>query len=83
VSVARTPGLARYVLVRPSRLVVVTRAGWRLRRTGWWHRAPFLPVPDARYWEFRAYTAYGEGAGPTPSEVVDAARWTIRQRVAR
>ena len=82
-SVARTPGLARYAMARPSRVVVLARAGWRLRRLGWWRRAPFLPLPDARYWEFRILTAYGPTARPTPRDLVEAARWSLRQRVGK
>lgn len=82
-SVVRTPGLVRYVLARPSRGVGLARAGWRLRRTGWWRRAPFLPLPDARYWEFRRATAFGATGTPTPRDLVDAARWSLRQSVGR
>ncbi len=78
-SVVRTRGLARYVAVRPSRVVVLARAGWRLRAKNWWLRAPFLPLPDPRYWEFRRATAFGATGSPTPRDLVDAADWSLRQ----
>ena len=34
----------------------------RMARRGWWHRAPFLPLPGEDYWRFRLETAYG-GSG--------------------
>lgn len=72
-----TPGLVRYAVARPHRLVLLARAGWRLRRGGWWHRSPFLPLPDPRYWEFRTVTAFGSTGAPTPRDLVDAARWAL------
>ncbi|MDE3064081.1 MAG: hypothetical protein KGJ36_00230 [Acidobacteriota bacterium] len=82
-TIPRVPGLARYVLARPWRAVTLARAGWRLRRNGWWRRAPFLPVPDERYWRFRVTTAMGREGTPTPRDVVDAARWALSQRVGK
>ncbi len=73
----RTPGLVRYGLSRPASVVVLARAGWRLRRRGWWHRSPFLPLPDRDYWEFRTATAFGTTGAPTPRDLVDAARWAL------
>jgi hypothetical protein len=83
VNVVRTPGLVRFVAARPSRGVVLARAGWRLRRSGWWYRAPFLPLPDDAYWEFRRVTAFGTTGAPTPADLVDAARWALRQPVGK
>jgi len=83
VNALRTPGLAAYLVARPSRALVLARAGWRLRRRGWWRRAPFLPLPDAQYWEFRLRTAYGTTGHATPHDLVDAARWSLRQPVGR
>jgi len=79
VSVVRSPGLARYVATRPSRAIALARAGWRLRVPRWWRRAPFLPLPDQRYWEFRQATAFGATGSPTPRDLVDAAEWSLRQ----
>lgn len=74
-------GLAPYVLRHPGDAVVLARAGWRLRRRHWWLRAPFLPVPDPRYWEFRLATVLGDPAGTlSASEAVAAAKWALAQR---
>jgi len=79
VSALRTPGLARFVAARPSRALTLARAGWRLRRAHWWRHAPFVPVPDERYWEFRRATAFGSQGSPTPRDLLDAAEWSLRQ----
>ena len=58
-------------------------AGWP---AGWWHRAPFLPLPGEAYWRFRLATAYG-GDGVTgeltPADVVAFLRWCQRSRPRR
>jgi hypothetical protein len=55
----------------------------RLARQGWWHRAPFLPLPSDAYWRFRLVTAYG-GDGVTgeltPGDVLAYVRWCQRSR---
>ncbi|MGH9020024.1 MAG: hypothetical protein ACRDV0_03290, partial [Acidimicrobiales bacterium] len=79
----RVPGLARYALARPTRVGVIARAAWRMRRDGWWRRAPFLPTPGDAYLKFRVTTAYGATAQPSPRDVVDAARWALAQRTGR
>lgn len=77
-------GLVRYLLQHPSRLPVVLRAGWRLRANKWWRSAPFLPLPDQAYWNFRMMTATGSNEGlMSAREIVDAAVWSSRQRVGR
>jgi hypothetical protein len=83
VTALKVPGLARAIVRNPVDGVVLARAAWRLRRDGWWRRAPFLPLPDESYWAFRMTTAMGEGGAPTPSQVVQAARWAVRQRVGK
>ena len=68
----------------PWVLLVLVRAGWRLRRRGWWRRAPFLPFPDAAYWVFRLGTINGTSEVPLSAEaVVDAAKWSLNQRTGR
>ena len=80
----RVPGLVRFVLGHPRYAPVLIRAFWRLRRDGWWHRYPFLPVPYRPYWDFRMVTANGSsGAGLTVREAVDVAMWSLRQPVGR
>ncbi|MHB8379598.1 MAG: hypothetical protein ACYDB2_06745 [Acidimicrobiales bacterium] len=77
-------GLARHLLRHPARVPVVLRAGWRLRANRWWRRAPYLPLPDRRYWEFRMMTATGSIDGRlSAQEMVAAAAWSSRQRVGR
>ena len=74
-----TPGLGRYLLRHPLDAVVIARAGLRLRRKSWWRRAPFLPLPDAKYWEFRMSTVNGIDGTLTPKDVVVAAKWSLQQ----
>jgi hypothetical protein len=77
-------GLVRYLFQRPALVPIVVRAAWRLRANHWWRRAPFLPLPDERYWNFRMTTATGSAKGRVSArEMVDAARWSSRQRVSR
>jgi hypothetical protein len=79
-----TRGLTRHLIGHPFDALAVARAGWRLRRAGWWRRPPFLPLPDPRYWEFRMTTAYGTAsADPSPKSLVEAARWANRQPAER
>lgn len=68
----------------PSVLWAIATSSLRLARNGWWRRAPFLPLPDERYWRFRMETAYGdERATVGPDDVAVAARWSRRARSAR
>jgi len=77
-------GLALYLIKRPLCVVTLLRAAWPLRRDGWWRHRPLLPVPDARYWHFRMVTANGESSDAfTPDAVLDAARWSVRQRAGK
>jgi hypothetical protein len=76
--------IARYLRRHPSKVPVVIRAGWRLRARQWWRRAPFLPVPSEAYWNFRMVTALGStSAVLSGREVVEAATWSLHQRVER
>jgi hypothetical protein len=64
------------VAVRPTLWSTGVRQVLRLAPTGWWRRAPFLPVPDAGYLRFRLQTAYGDPtAAPRPADVVTYLRW--------
>ena len=52
------------------------RQMWQLRRTGWWRRAPFLPVPGRDYLAFRMSTAYGSDfSGDASDDLVTYLRW--------
>lgn len=76
---------ARAVALRPSLWPASVAALGRLARPGWWHRYPFVPVPDSAYWRFRMETAYGKdwGGRPTRNEVVDYLHWCQRARPSR
>ena len=68
------------VLVRPRLWVTAVVQLHRLAGPGWWHRAPFLPLPPADYMEFRMVTQYGgrylaDGGRITPTDVVDYLAW--------
>ena len=63
----------------PTLGVALARVAWRFRRRGWWHRFPFLPVPDGEYVRWRMHTAYGaDDAVPPAREVERYARWATR-----
>ena len=48
----------------------------RLAPRGWWHRAPYLPLPAPEYLGFRSLTMYGDAArAPDPTDVVTYLRW--------
>jgi hypothetical protein len=80
----RPRDLVAHLVRHPRDTVVLARAGWALRRRGWWRRRPFLPVPDPAYWRFRVATATGREDGElSVAEVVRAARWSVRQRGGR
>jgi hypothetical protein len=79
----RIKGIVAYCLKHPSDGLVLARAGWRLRRQGWWYRWPFLPVPGAKYWEFRRLTALGHEGTLSVADAVAAAKWSLRQPVNR
>jgi hypothetical protein len=61
----------------------------RMARQGWWHRAPFLPLPGEAYWRFRLETAYGGDGGDgetgelSQGDVVAFLLWCQRSRPRR
>jgi hypothetical protein len=70
----RPPGTGRAVLAVARRIdlwPVAVRVWFRLVPSGWWRRAPFLPVPSRAYLEFRLLTAYG--SEPLRTDRVDLA----------
>jgi hypothetical protein len=68
--------LAARAALRPRLAVDLVRTAWAFRRRGWYHRAPFLPLPDPTYLRWRMYTAYAdERAVPPVEDVVRFARW--------
>lgn len=54
----------------PSLWPTAVRQALVLAQPGWWHRAPFLPLPAPDYLRFRLETAYG-GSGDRPIEPHD------------
>jgi hypothetical protein len=45
--------------------------------SGWYLRAPFLPVPDRAWIRFRLQTAYGDPAAvPDPDDLVTWLEWS-------
>lgn len=78
----------RAVLARPQLWPTAVVQVFRLARRGWWHRAPFLPLPTREYLDMRLVTQYGG----TPqeartrvraSDVVDYLRWCRQWNRAR
>ena len=78
----RRPGPSRSGLVRAAAPVVRRPDLWltglrsarALAPSGWWRRAPFLPVPDRGWLTFRLVTAYG-GDGSAPVDGEDLITW--------
>lgn len=64
------------LLARPDLWLPALGVLRRMAPPGWWRRAPHLPLPDRRLWEFRMVTAYGRGdAVPEPADVVTYVEW--------
>jgi hypothetical protein len=64
------------VVRRPSLWITAIRQTFRLAPTGWWYRAPFLPLPDRRYLSFRLETQYGNSVQTTePRDLVTYLAW--------
>ncbi|MEE9414073.1 MAG: hypothetical protein V3V01_02240 [Acidimicrobiales bacterium] len=64
------------LLRRPALWSTAVRQLFALAPNKWWRRAPFLPIPDPAYLDFRMQTAYGDSeAGPMPDDVVTYLRW--------
>jgi hypothetical protein len=71
-----TLSLAARAVVNPRLALDLLKTAWAFRRHRWWATAPFLPVPDRTYLEWRMYTAYAdEHAVPPVQDVVRFARW--------
>jgi hypothetical protein len=64
------------VAARPGLWVTAVRQWNRLRPADWWRTAPFLPLPDRKYMEFRLQTQYGSTSlRPEPKDVVGYLQW--------
>lgn len=46
-----------------------------MARTGWWHRPPFLPLPERSYLAFRLETQYGAAGAPARGDLVAYLEW--------
>ena len=74
------------VAVRPELWATAVGQLFRLSPTGWWRRAPFLPLPDPAYVRFRIVTQQGGAADPGPpdvDDVVEYLRWCRSLGAAR
>lgn len=66
----------RAVLLRPSLWRTALRQARRFAPDGWWHRRPFLPVPDPALLRFRTITQYGDAdQAPRVDDLVVWLRW--------
>lgn len=72
--------LAGLALRDPRRLPLLVASAWRFRARGWYRRAPFLPLPPARYVEWRLHTAYGDDGEPRADELERYLTWTAQMR---
>jgi hypothetical protein len=71
--------LAGRGLLNPRVATDLLTMAWAFRRRGWWRQAPFLPLPDTVYLEWRLHTAYGtERQLPPVEDVLRFARWRRR-----
>jgi hypothetical protein len=67
------------VSVRPRLWVTALVTVGRLAGPGWWHRPPYLPLPDTRLWAFRMETAYGRAdVDPEVDDVLAYLEWCGR-----
>ena len=75
--------VARAVAARPGLWRTAVRQVLLLARPGWWHRRPWLPLPDAEYFRFRLVTQYGDPDHlPEPADVVAYLHWCRSYRAA-
>ena len=73
--------MIRLVLRRPWLIPALLQMGWASRRRDWYARPPFLPLPSARYLQWRMETAYGDSqADPPPADVARFLKWARRLR---
>jgi hypothetical protein len=63
------------IVVRPGLWPTALRQVHRTARSGWWHRPPFVPLPDRAYTRFRLETQYGDDATVAPADLVRYLEW--------
>lgn len=67
-------GLA--LLRRPGLWATALKQSFALAPNKWWRRAPFLPIPDKPYLNFRLQTAYGDSESePVADDIVTYLEW--------
>ena len=66
--------VVRHLVRHPRDAQLLGKALWRLRAKQWWRRAPFLPLPDLKYWRFRLSTATGSPNGTTSLKKLSSMR---------
>jgi hypothetical protein len=70
--------------VLPGVSVEMVRIAWSHRRTRWWARVPFVPVPSGTHLGWRRETAYGRSdVNARVGDIVEYAAWRRHQRKAR
>jgi hypothetical protein len=62
--------VAAAIAGRPSLWWTALVQGRRMLPHRWWARAPFLPVPDRAYVQFRTVTQYGDPSHPLVADDV-------------
>ena len=75
--------LAIGVLRRPSLWITAGVQAVDFAPLGWWRRKPFLPLPDAKYLEFRLETQYGLTGTPEAAHVIEYLEWCRSMRKLR
>ncbi|MEA2023695.1 MAG: hypothetical protein U9N79_05310 [Actinomycetota bacterium] len=77
--ISRSVALA--VLRRPTLWGTAVGAAFAFARPGWWHRRPYLPVPDGEVIAWRTATAYGsDDVDPAAEDIVAYLEWRKRTR---
>ena len=66
----------RVVAVRPKLWSSGISVWFRMARSGWWLRAPFLPIPAKKFLHFRLVTMDGgDGEANADRQAYDIAAW--------
>ena len=75
------PSIMRVILRHPPLWAEALRSWAAFTPSGWWRRAPFLPVPRRAYLRWRLHTAYGTAdRAPEPDDVIRFLEWRRDQR---
>lgn len=75
------PSIMRVILRHPPLWGEALRSWVAFTPSGWWKRAPFLPIPRRAYVRWRLQTAYGTADhAPEPNDVIRFLEWRRDQR---